>query len=65
MAVLTAPISYESTDNVYIGDWPVVHVIVDPLGAATRLSLGAVYEGVARTSRARRLTSAPTPAVRH
>jgi hypothetical protein len=51
VASLTPPISYESTDNVYIGDWPVVHVIVDPLGVATRLSLGAVYEGVARTSR--------------
>ena len=48
---LTPPIGVDSTDNLYLGEWPVVHAIVDPLGANTVLSLGAVKEGVLRTSR--------------
>lgn len=48
---LTPPIGLDSSDNLYLGEWPVVHAIVDPLGANTRLSLGAVKEGVLRTSR--------------
>lgn len=51
MPALPSPIGYDSTDNIYLGDWSYVVAIVDPLGAATRLSLGAVTEGVARSGR--------------
>lgn len=51
MPALPTPIGYNSTDNTFIGEWPYVAAIVDPLGAATIVSLGAVTEGVLRTGR--------------
>lgn len=48
---LTPPVGLNSDNNLYLGEWPVVAAIVDPLGANTWLSLGAVKEGVARTTR--------------
>lgn len=51
MPALPSPVGYNSTDNIYLGDWSYAVAIVDPTGAATRLSLGAITEGVARTAR--------------
>jgi len=51
MPALPSPVGYDSTDNIYLGDWSYAVAIVDPTGAATRLSLGAITEGVARSGR--------------
>lgn len=51
MPALPSPIGYDSTENVYLGDWSYAVAIVNPTGVATRISLGAITEGVARTSR--------------